>query len=166
MTVENMKKICEIPIYHLTREAWDKKAYAEKGRDRENYMAVHSIIDEEHFNRMMTGKYYPKTMWDFNYLDGFLVLYIDKRDFLLEEYGIYRPPAKFYWKSEIKRWFIPTNRSGLHFSINGMNNEEICQRLVELIDIYKKEAEKGRYVDDSCLRNILPAIDFLSLIRD
>lgn len=156
-----MIKLFELPIYHYDKQTFEKKYSAIIRKRRQEYAEEHGEMDEKHFSALMYYSYYPKSLWEYNQIDGYLVVSIDRRDVLFEEFSVFNPPEKYCWDSKVKRFFEPARKPGMHLYSKGWDNQTFRERISAFLVGFGKELKKsGRYLDLECFYNLVEFLDF------
>ncbi len=129
-------------------------------------MEEHGKMDEKHFSELMYHSYYQKSLWEYNQIDGYLVISIDRKEVVFEEFGLFNPPERYFWDSKVRRFFEPKRKPGMHLYCNGWDNQIFRERISSFLTDYGKELEKtGRYLDQECFLNLMQAIDFTQIVK-
>lgn len=155
-------RIFELPIYGVAekqfRGKWDAHInkevdeWVKTGWNREEALAK--------YKRLV----FPKTIWKYAQIIGFLTVDISASDIVFE---IFAPIGQQYryntsQKLNIQCWSI----NGQHFRVeDSMSNDEITKEIYLWIDGLKKDFLKKWYLDTSVFDNTTAFIDYRGIIE-
>lgn len=160
------KKLFEIPIYALSRSTLEKRVnYAEASFEKE-YLKTNDNVDNEHFQKCLQLAFFPKQLWDYNHIIGYIVIKTDEQDVLLEEYLPYKELERYHWDAEKKHFVVNQMSPGMHFSIGEKPSQEIKENIQLFLNEFENRLKKRGYVlDREAFDNIAPYIDFKKLVE-
>lgn len=163
MHFPNEKTIFEIPIYSMTekefKHRWDK--WENDLRERSD-QANHSEEETEEIVKSIMSNQYPRNVWKYNQIVGFVEISISNRDIA---FNVQRTlDTRIQAVGKTKHYIQDMMTNGMHFPIEKLTNSEI----VSEIDTYLQSIEKG-LKKPFCLyrdtyNNIKNYIDFNALI--
>ena len=157
----NQVRIAEIPIYGADEgsfnAAWEK--HIQRGVDE----WVRCGWDKEEAEKEWRRIEFPRTIWKYSQIVGFLTVDLTATDILFE---IYAPVGEGYRydqqkKQHIQCWHI----NGSHFRVDSCaDNDAIREEIYKWIGIVSESHLKNRYVDLSLFDGISQYIDYLAII--
>jgi hypothetical protein len=157
-------KIIEIPIYALDKKTlrlrYDK--YVEVLR-RE----VFPNVNEDTFQRCLEVETYPKRIWDYNHIVGYIVIGYEFGDVV---YKVYLPTPhkqRYIWKSSKKTFLYDIHANGTHFRIDkNMSTQDVQYEIKDMLNsVIKEHVPKKYYVDSQAFDNINDNIDYLKIFN-
>lgn len=160
-----MKKLIEIPIYALDKQTLHLRYEKYIEALRKEFLPN---IKEDTFQRVLEGETYPKRVWDYNHIVGYIVIGYEFGDIL---YRIYLPSPKkerYIWKSSKKTFLYDIHANGTHFRIDKrMNNQDVqCEIRDMLNSVIKEHIPKKYFVDRQAFDNINDNIDYLKIFKE
>ncbi len=109
-----MKKIFEIPIYAFKRNVL-KQRY-EKFELNFRNMLRDLEASEETIRRCIDIESFPKRIWDYNHIVGFVVIGLEHGDIGFKVYLPWERKARYLWKSSKKVFLYDIYMQMEHFS--------------------------------------------------
>mgnify|MGYP003450848506 FL=1 len=160
-----MHKIIEIPIYALDKSTLRVRyeKYAETLR-----RDVFPDIKEETFQRCLEGETYPKRVWEYNHIVGYIVVGYEFGDISFEIFLPTPQKQRYIWRTSKKTFLYDVHSNGTHFRVNkSMCSEDIQYEIADMLDsIIKEQVPKKYYVDREAFDNINSKIDYLKIINE
>jgi len=138
--------VYEIPVYSMPEEVFVDK-YSKRFEDLRGAELLKQVN-------------YPKGVWHFNQIIGYVTVSVDEFDILID---VYKHIGRIYPFSGRKRLFQNLYCNGLHFRKIGLSNEEISMRICKMLRDISIEHFKGRYIDTRVLNNTIRFIDFQTI---
>ena len=135
-------KLFEIPVYALSRNELKKRV--------EKYES--KFYDNNIRKMIMNNVIYPKSVWDYNHIVGFIVICYQNQDIFLKWYTDLRA-KKYHWNSNRKNFFQNYFIHGYRYNTEKYSKIEIIKKLREGID--EIAAERGYYVDLEAFDNMI-----------
>ncbi|MBO4987715.1 MAG: hypothetical protein J6C63_02570 [Lachnospiraceae bacterium] len=160
-----MQKFIEIPIYALDERTLCvryEKYVEELRRD------VFSDINEETFKRCLEIGTYPKRVWEYNHIVGYIVIGYEFGDLQFKVYLPTSQKQRYRWRTTKKTFLYDTHSNGTHFRVDGsMSSQDIQQEIENMLNsIIKEHVPKRYYVDRQAFDNINSKIDYLKIINE
>ena len=138
MHFPNEKIICEIPIYSMPKKEferrWDK--WKDNLYERSEQMGHSAEETEEVVNSIMVTQY-PRNVWKYNQIVGFVEIAINPRDISFNVQKTLDKRIQAVGKT--KHYIQDMMTNGMHFPISKLTNSEI----VSEIDTYLDSIQKG-----------------------
>lgn len=159
-----MQKFFDIPIYAIDKETLLTRYKRFVDDFRKN---VFSNISEETFKRCVEIETYPKRLWEYNHIVGYITIGYEFGDICFKVH-LPRPEIKrYYWKSRKKIFLYDIHTNGTHFRINKkMNNQDVQEEIHNMFNsIVKIHVPKRFYVDREAFDNLNSNIDYLKIIN-
>ncbi len=156
------KILFEIPIYSMSEKEFNKRW--KKRKDSLYEFFINGGSTEEHAKHVVSCSCFPKCVWKYNQIIGFIQISVSKKDVWFD---IYRSLDKIYYADSKSKHFIQNiHANGTHFYVFGMTNEDIKQNILkELKSIEKYHLEKKFYVDYSAFYNIFDYVDISQIMK-
>lgn len=149
-------KILEIPIYSMKQEVFSKKwnNFFEKNYPKNEYF--------EDVKRI----YFPRTVWQYNQIIGYLVITYSQNTIWFNEYGTL--DRNIHAVSKTKHFIENMYLGGYHFHIEDtMSNKGIQEEILYWINSFEKDImNKNYYLDKENFIYLLKYIDIKNLIKD
>lgn len=160
----NTKRIFEIPIYSSSEKSFNRK-WSERIQKAVNKW-VNSGWQSEKAKSIIADLAFPRNIWKYSQIIGYLVIDISKTDVWFDIYaplsnrGLrYDRTAKFF----PQRWDL----CNTHFRIEDkMTNMQIAESMNVWINLIWKKYMPNWLLDLSIFQNTINYIDFLRLISD
>lgn len=140
------KILFEIPIYSMSEKEFNKRW--KKRKDYLYNMFISGRNTEEDARRFVSDSCFPKCVWKYNQIIGFIRISVSKRDVWFD---IYRSLDKIYYANSKTKHFIQNmHANGTHFYVSNLTNEYIKPNILETLkSIEKNSLKKKFYVDYS-----------------
>ena len=160
-----MHKFIEIPIYALDKSTLRVRyeKYVEKlCRD------VFSDIKEESFQKCLEIETYPKRVWEYNHIVGYIAIGYEFGDIQFKVYLPTSQKQRYMWRTSKKTFLYDIHSNGTHFRVNeSMSNQDIQHDIADMLNsIIKEQVPKKYYVDRQAFDNINSKIDYLGIINE
>lgn len=160
-----MHKFIEIPIYALdktTLRVRYEKYIETLRRD------VFPDIKEETFQRCLEIETYPKRIWEYNHIVGYIVIGYEFGDIQFKVYLPTPQKQRYIWRSSKKTFLYDIDSNGTHFRVDGtMSSQDIQHEIMDMLNsIIKEHVPKKYYVDRQAFDNINNSIDYLEIINE
>ena len=160
-----MHKFIEIPIYALDKSTL--RVRYEKYVDTLRREVFPDII-EETFQRCLEIETYPKRVWEYNHIVGYVVIGYEFGDISFKLYLPTPQKQRYMWRTSKKTFLYDVHSNGTHFRVNeSMCNEDIQYEIADMLDsIIKEQVPKKYYVDRQAFDNVNSKIDYLKIINE
>ena len=150
------KIIFEIPIYAMSEKEFNRRWQKEKEKLYEQFiLGGHS--DKTKIESLIKDIFFPRDVWKFNQIIGYIRLSVTRQDVLFE---IYLARAKRYHaNSRVKKFitYYPAHKT--HFYAMYKSDEEIKKGISDYLKhIEKFHIKKRFYIDYSVFNNIIDHI--------
>lgn len=160
-----MHKFIEIPIYALDKNTLRVRyeKYVETLR-----CDIFPDIEEETFQRCLEIETYPKRIWEYNHIVGYIVIGYEFDDILFKVYLPTPQKQRYMWRTSIKTFLYDIHSNGTHFRVNeSMSSQDIQCEIADMLNsIIKEQVPKKYYVDRQAFDNINSKIDYLKVINE
>ena len=119
---------------------------------------------EENARLYVSDSCFPKCVWKYNQIIGFIRVSVSKHDVWFD---IYRSLDNIYYAdSKYKHFIQDIHANGTHFYVSNPTNESIKQNIREwLKGIEKSHLEKRFFVDYSTFNNIYEYVDIAQIMK-
>lgn len=154
-------KIFEIPVYAMPKKVFYKRW--EKVKNKTLDMFVSSGWKENEAKRTIDQLYFPYTVFDYNQIIGYLIISINSNDVFADYF--YTEDEVFRIASK-RRHFMSLMPSIDHLRIYGCTNNEIADKIKELVDDCKSYIDKRFYIDDEIFNRLLYCVDYNRIISE
>ncbi len=151
------KTLFEIPIYSMSQKKFENRW--KKKRDNLYKQFIEQGHTEESAHIGVSNCFYPRWLWQYNQVVGYIRVSVTKVDVLFDLYCSLDERYAIDSKSRhyIQNWSL----NGTHFRIGEKNNEEIRENIKSWLKVIENNhIPKRFYVDYSTFDNIL---DFLNI---
>lgn len=151
----------ELPIYLLSEKAFLSKCQKEK--EKTIKLFVENNSSEEKAIESFQRNFYPKYIWKYNQIIGYIEISATKQDIFFELYCTMDKRIHLFsgQKHYIEDWRI----SGAHFNWGNKSNAEIRKEIIEHIKSVKKMVDKKYYINDKALIVTLRYLDIKRLLN-
>lgn len=162
--MKNNYHLFSIPIYSTSEKEYEKRLQRHIAL-QEKSLPNYSEAELAQIKNDLFSLFYPKNIWLYNQIIGYIRVLLDYPDILFE---IYMPLQRKRYRTFSNRKSYCANwlADGLHFNIVDKTNEQIRNEIREWLISIKKERFKSRYIDITVFDNIAKYIDFRALIND
>lgn len=158
------KTLFEIPVYSMSREEFDGKWKAK--RDALYKQFIQSGHSESSAQQGVSDCYYPRWLWKYNQIAGYIKISVTKCDVLFDLYC--SMDKKYCLDSKTKHFIEDWSINGAHFYVGEKSDKEIKEE----IRFWLKEIEKDHlhrfrkkfYVDYSTFNNIFNFVNIREII--
>lgn len=156
------KTLFEIPIYSMSEKEFNKRW--KKRKDFLYDMFIKGGHSEENARLYVSDSCFPKCVWKYNQIIGFIRVSISKHDVWFD---IYRSLDNIYYAdSKYKHFIQDIHANETHFYVSNPTNENIKQNIREwLKGIEKSHLEKRFFVDYSTFNNIFENVDIAQIMK-
>ena len=141
MLFPNEKIIYEVPIYSMPekefKRRWDN--WKKKWYDRSEQLGYTPERTEETV-RMIMETQYPRNVWKYNQIVGFVEIAVSSRDISFNEQKTLDSRIQAVGKT--KHYIQDMMTNGMHFPIDDMQNEELVIKIDEHLDAIQKNLQK------------------------
>lgn len=158
------KRIFEIPIYSMSQEKFCEKWNIRNEKELSEWVNAGWSYNEakDEINRLA----FPKTIWKYAQIIGYLVVDITKSDI---RFNIYAPLAskRIRYDNTAKIFPQAWSLNGTHFPLKKeMSNAEIIQKIKKWVIQTQNEHISKWHLDLTTFLNSIDYIDFCRLIID
>lgn len=159
-----MKEILlqRIPIYAMSEKTFCGKWESYKTSCINRFQ--HSGQSAEEAKIGFERLFYPKTVWKYNQIIGYIEILLNDRDVIFEKYMCLKK-KKYYYNTTRKCFIQPVYGIGNHFNATKLTNQQIIDKICEWLDNEKK-SNKNRYYDLSEFNNIIHYVDIKSIMKN
>lgn len=156
------KTLFEIPIYSMSEKEFNKRW--KKRKDFLYDMFIKGGHSEENARLYVSDSCFPKCVWKYNQIIGFIRVSVSKHDVWFD---IYRSLDNIYYAdSKYKHFIQDIHANETHFYVSNPTNENIKQNIREwLKGIEKSHLEKRFFVDYSTFNNIFENVDIAQIMK-
>ena len=156
--------VFEIPIYSMTekefKHRWDK--WEDDLRERSD-QANHSEEETEEIVKSIMSNQYPRNVWKYNQIVGFVEISISNRDVV---FNVQRTlDTRIQAVGKTKHYIQDMMTNGMHFPFDTMENEEIVTKIDTYLDSIEQELTKPFCLCRDTYNNIKNYIDFKGLVE-
>ena len=158
------KIIIEIPIYSMPRNEFNRRwdNWKKKWYERSEQMG-HSAEETEEVVMMIMNGQYPRNVWKYNQIVGFIEISIGSRDV---SFNVQKTLDKrMIAVSKTKHFIQDLSTNGMHFPINKMSNEEILSKIEEYLNTLQNNLSGKMCLYLDTFNTVKRHIDYLG-IRD
>lgn len=158
-------KLFEIPVYGLTREVLQRRVNMERLRIKDSFPEDSSATDE--YKEMCMGRFtYPKSLWEYNHITGYVIVEKDRSDIVLSWYAELPRTQRYVWKSTKKKFLQNMQLNGYHFYIGNIKSgDELKAKIIGIVTDFSTELRKKRYYADlEAFTNTISLIDCSKLL--
>lgn len=158
------KRIFEIPIYPTSQEKFDKKWDTRNSKELNEWVNAGWVCEEA--KKEIDRLAFPKTIWKYAQIIGYLTIDISENDIWFE---VYAPLSKKGIRHDRKTKVFPQAwaMNGTHFHIDGtMSNEKIIAEIKEWVTNIQDEHLSKWHLDLTTFLNSIDYMDFRRLIMD
>lgn len=157
----NRKVLFEIPVYSMSERAfnsrWEKKII--------NYASSFGNDLNAETVKRMKDHVYPRNVWKYNNIIGYIVVSIAKRDVYVDLYKTL--DKRFYATRNAKHYIQNMNLSGTHFYATDKNDKELHLEIRELVNsIEKHNIKKSMFVDYTAFDNIFDSVNIRKIMEE
>lgn len=143
MLFPNEKIIYEIPIYSMPekefKRRWDR--WKKEWYERSEQMG-RSPEQTEEIITMLMSRQYPRTVWKYNQIVGFVEIAVTARDVVFNVQKTL--DSKIHALGKTKHFIQDMRTNGMHFPINNMTNEEIVAKVEGYLQAIQTDLQ-GRF---------------------
>ena len=161
-----MKKIFEIPIYAFKRNVLQQRYK----RFEQNFRNMFSDLgsSEEAIRMCIDIESFPKRVWDYNHIIGFIVIGLEHGDIGFKIYLPWKQKSRYMWKSLKKVFLYDIYANETFFRVEDkQSNEEIQEQVEEsLVSIINHHIPDRYYVDTETFYRMNKAIDYKKVIDE
>lgn len=154
-------KIFEIPVYAMPKKDFYKRW--ERIINREFDELVSMGLNEDKAKETIDQLYFPSIVWDYNQIIGYFVISIDPNDVVAEYFSTQDTVFRIDSKS---RHFMSLTPRIIRLHICNCTNDEIADKIKELVDDCKSYIDKRFYIDDEIFNRLLHYIDYNRIISE
>ncbi len=152
----------EIPIYSMSEKTFDKRWNKKKSNLLNEF--VSNGWKEYDADHVIHNLFYPKPIWKYNQIVGFIVISITDTDVLLDVYCTM--DKKIHFDSKIKHSIINWSVNGTHFYAVNKSEEEIKQETLEMLSMIEAEFfNPGFHVDRSVFDNLFRFVNIKHIME-
>ena len=161
-----MKKIFEIPLYAIDEKELKKRVAQYLKKNNEFYNCTET--NEEIIKNTVLREIYPKNVWNYNHIIGYIVVYIKKNEIIFQRYSPYKEVKRYVWNTDRKKYLCDSLLNGARIPISKtMTNGEISDRISCFIDrIAGDVLNRNQVMDKSAFVNIYKYIDYRQLLNE
>lgn len=164
MHFPNEKIICEIPIYSMPKKEFERRWDKWKDNCYEHSEQIgHSAEETEEVVDSIWVTQYPKNVWKYNQIVGFVEIAINPRDILFNVQKTLDKRIQAVGKT--KHYIQDMMTNGMHFPFDTMENEEIVTKIDTYLDSIEQELTKPFCLCRDTYNNIKNYIDFKGLVE-
>lgn len=165
MLFPNEKIIYEIPIYSMPekefKKRWDK--WKQDWYDRSEYMG-HTPEQTEETVSMIMESTYPRNIWKYNQIVGFVEIAISPRDI---SFNVQKTlDSRIQAVGKTKHYIQDMRTNGMHFPIGNMSNEELVSQIEEYLCAIQKNLPKWFCLYLDTFNTVKHHIDFRGIQKD
>ena len=158
------KRIFEIPIYPTCETAFYRKwtSFIEN----QSLEWLNGGWNIEDAQREIRSIYFPKTIWKYAQIIGYLTIDISKNEI---SFNVYLPLGKkhFPYNSSTKNFPQSLQPNDAHVYIEEkMTNRNIRAKILEMIEQIQKAHFPKYYLDLTVFQNVIDYIDFQKILFD
>lgn len=162
MHFPNEKIIFEIPIYSMPKKEFERRwnKWKDDWYKRSEQMGHSAEETEEVVNSIMVAQY-PRNVWKYNQIVGFVEIAINSRDISFNVQKTLDKRIQAVGKT--KHYIQDMMTNGKHFLYHNMTNEEIVTEIDAYLDSIEHELTKPFCLCRDTYNNIKNHIDFNGL---
>jgi hypothetical protein len=155
--------IYEVPIYSMPKEKFEMKWETIKQNEK-NEMMEHRH-PEENIRQIFSTLHYPKYIWRYNQIIGYICISISGSDIL---FNVYKTLDKnIHVNSKTKHFMQDMGLNNAHFRVSDKDsNKTIKDKITEKLDEIEKEYNpRGYYIDLETYRNTIEHMNIKALFK-
>lgn len=162
MHFPNEKIIFEIPIYSMPKKEFERRwnKWKDDWYKRSEQMG-HSVEETEEVVNSIMVTQYPRNVWKYNQIVGFVEIAINSRDISFNVQKTLDKRIQAVGKA--KHYIQDMMTNGKHFLYHNMTNEEIVTEIDSYLDSIEHELTKPFCLCRDTYNNIKNHIDFNGL---
>ncbi|NCB51537.1 MAG: hypothetical protein EOM54_06620 [Clostridia bacterium] len=150
------KVLFEIPIY-----AYSEKVFNNRWKTKQEKMF--KGMDED-IQRDFMALNYPRYVWKYNQIVGFIVISVNESDVLFDVYCSL--DKKYFIDSNKKHFIANLNANGTHFYAGDKSETQVKQKIKEMLRFIKKYHLKPRFfVDDTAFNNLFEHVNVKQIMN-
>lgn len=156
------KVLFEIPIYAMSEELFNKRWKEKKEKLYEEFIS--SGLTKEEAEQGVSSCYYPKWLWQYNQIIGFIKISVNATDVIFDVFC--SMDKKYYIDSRQKHFIEDLRCNGTHFYAIGKAEKTIKKEIREWLKIIETEhLKKQFYVDYSTFNNIFDFVRVSAVMK-
>lgn len=153
--------IYEIPIYPKSESAFNKISEVKKTNLIQEAMI--KGFSKEEAEQSISSLTYPKTIWKYNQIIGFVTISLTKQDII---FNIHCSLDKRYLiDSKTKHYMVDWNINGAHFNTTNSDNTIIKNKIKEYLKKVKTDHLQKYYLDCSVFDSTIDCLDIEMIIN-
>lgn len=156
------KTLFEIPIYAMSEKEFNKRWDKKKSKTYEEF--IKHGHTEESARKGISSLYFPKCVWKYNQIIGFIQISISRCDIWFD---IYLSLDKVYYADSKQKHFIQDiHTNGTHFYTSGKSDDDIKESIGEWLKAIEKDHLRDSfYVDYSTYNNIIDYVNIKQMME-
>ena len=124
------------------------------------------LYTEEEYLNTMRSLYFPRYIWKFNQIVGYIEIIVTSLDVIFEIYMCHTK-GRFVFKSKQKYYIEKIPTVGLHFPISNKSNDELKLEINRFLKMIENDfINKRRYIDYSTYENFIKYYDLRNFINN
>ena len=155
-----------IIIYEITINKKNELSFNKKW-DKEIKKRIKEFVDNGHTSseasKIINQIYYPKTLWKYNQIIGYITISISKQDVIFDLYKSIN--KRYIYKSSKKHFIINQNLNGVHFNIVDRDNIFIKSKIKEFLELIYKTSLSKYYLDYTTFNNTIDFLDIKKIVN-
>lgn len=161
----NEKIICEVPIYSMPEKEFKRRwnNWKKKWYDKSEQLGYTPERTEETVKMIMETKY-PRNVWKYNQIVGFVEIAIGSRDI---SFNVQKTlDSRIQAVGKTKHYIQDMMTNGMHFSIDNMMNEELVVKIDEYLDDIQKNLQKPFCLYRETYNSVKDYIDYRGIQKE
>ena len=157
----NEKTLFEIPIYAMSEKEFNKRW------DKKKHKLMISGHSEEDAKELIRNIYFPRTLWKYNQIIGFIIIAATQQDIVFEIFC--SMDRKYYLNSQSKHFIQYYSSLGNHFPVIDETEEGIKQKVCEMLKRIEKydinPINRNYYIDYSTFNNVIDFVNIKQIMK-
>lgn len=157
-------ELFNIPIYSYSKAEFDQKWENKKLEGVKSWLESGKTVQQAKY--LVQEFSHPYCIWKYNQIIGWFNVSIrEQNDIFIEVFLTDAKTIRF--DSTRKTFVVEKTSTNMHFDTTGMNNQEIVERIYQIISNYQKEKlARSRYIDFTNFNNVYQYIDYNKIIKN